>query len=105
MSDAPEKLRVDKWLWHARFFKTRSLAAKIVNDGRVGVNGTRISKPSQPVSAGDVLAFAQARVIRVVRIDALCTRRGSAEEAQTLYTDLEPKEDKSPENPAYAGIR
>lgn len=90
MNGAPGKLRLDKWLWYARFFKTRSLAARQVSDGQVRVNGDRVSKPAQVVVPGDVLTFAQARRIRVIRIEALGQRRGPASEAQGLYADLTP---------------
>lgn len=92
MSDTPRpSLRIDKWLWHARFFKTRSLAAKIVTGGHLRVNGTKIAKASHAVGPGDVLTFPQGRVIRVVRIVALSERRGPAPEAQALYEDLTPE--------------
>jgi ribosome-associated heat shock protein Hsp15 len=85
-----ESLRVDKWLWHARFFKTRTLAAKVVSDGAVRLNSTRISKSSATVKPDDTLTFPQGSRIRVVRIVALGTRRGPAPEAQALYEDLTP---------------
>ncbi|WP_103256813.1 RNA-binding S4 domain-containing protein [Tabrizicola aquatica] len=83
-------LRLDKWLWQARFFKSRSLAAEVIEAGAVRVNGTRISRPGRDVSAGDVLTFAQGARIRVVRILALGERRGPAAEAQAMYLDLDP---------------
>ena len=95
MSDAPLKGRVDKWLWHARFFKTRGLATKLVTGGHVRVNGNRIAKASVMVGAGDTLTFPQSRRIRVVRIEAIGARRGPAPEAQTLYEDLTPVEEKA----------
>jgi ribosome-associated heat shock protein Hsp15 len=102
-----EKLRLDKWLWHGRFYKTRSLAATCVAAGDVRVNGTRTQKRSHMVSPGDVLTFALGDAVRVIRIEALGTRRGPAPEAQTLYTDLAPPEPRSreraPENPAFEG--
>jgi ribosome-associated heat shock protein Hsp15 len=85
-------LRVDKWLWHARFFKSRSLATAMVAAGRLRVNGERTAKPNAQVRPGDVLTFPQARQIRVIEIAALATRRGPASEAQTLYADLAPPE-------------
>lgn len=85
-----EKLRVDKWLWHARFFKTRGLAAALAGSGRLRINGEHTMKPAQTVRPGDVLTFPQGRRIRVVRIVALGARRGPAPEAAALYTDLEP---------------
>ncbi len=94
-----ERLRVDKWLWHARFFKTRSLATKIVGAGSVRLNGDKISKPATVVQSGDVLTFPQGDTIRVVRLVGVGTRRGPAPEAQALYDDLtpapEPSETKS----------
>lgn len=86
----PEKIRLDKWLWQARFFKTRSLSAKAISGGHLRVNGTRVSKPACGVAAQDVLTFALAGRVRVVRIVALGTRRGPAPEAQALYEDLSP---------------
>ena len=83
-------LRLDKWLWQARFFKSRSLAAEVIEAGSVRVNGTRVSRPGRDVGAGDVLTFAQGARIRVVRILALGERRGPASEAQTMYLDLDP---------------
>ncbi|MEM9797407.1 MAG: RNA-binding S4 domain-containing protein [Pseudomonadota bacterium] len=84
------RLRIDKWLWQARFFKTRSLAARVVGDGAVRLNGARVEKVSQCVVAGDVLTFPQGRLIRVVEVVALGTRRGPATEAQALYSDQTP---------------
>jgi ribosome-associated heat shock protein Hsp15 len=78
--------RIDKWLWRARFFKTRSLAAKAVADGLL-VNGRRIDKPGLAVRPGDVLTFVQGSRVRVVEILALGDRRGPAPEAQSLYAD------------------
>ncbi|MEM9441076.1 MAG: RNA-binding S4 domain-containing protein [Pseudomonadota bacterium] len=86
-------LRLDKWLWQARFFKTRSLAATVANKGRVRINRMLVTKPHYRVRPGDVLTFAQGHEIRVVRILALGERRGPAPEARTLYEDLgEPAE-------------
>lgn len=96
VTSAPIKGRVDKWLWHARFFKTRGLAAKLVSGGHLRLNGNRIGKASVLVGAGDTLTFAQARRIRVIRIEAIGARRGPAPEAQTLYADLTPPEEKIP---------
>lgn len=106
MTDAAsvsERLRIDKWLWQARFFKTRSLAAKVVSGGHVRVNSDKIDKPARNVGPGDVLTFAQGRDIRIVRIVALGTRRGPASEAQTLYEDLSPPRKDEPENPGFEG--
>ncbi|MGB0798189.1 MAG: RNA-binding S4 domain-containing protein [Planktomarina sp.] len=94
MSDTKPGLRVDKWLWQARFFKTRSLAAKIVQTGKVRINSTPISKPARLVVPGDVLTFPKEDDIRVIKVVALGERRGPAPEAQGLYTDLEPPKPK-----------
>ena len=85
-----ETQRLDKWLWFARFFKTRGLAAKLCEAERVRVNRNVVAKAHQAVRVGDVLTFPQARQIRVVRILALGDRRGPASEARTLYEDLAP---------------
>lgn len=103
MTDHSPKQRLDKWLWHARFFKTRTLAAKVVTGGRIRVNGTKIAKPSFGVGADDVLTFPQARRIRVVRIAALGDRRGPAAEAQALYVDMSEPEDNVPHAPRFDG--
>ena len=77
-------LRADKWLWHARFFKSRSLATQLCQAGKLRLSGLGVVKP------GDVLTFPQARHIRVIKVVALGTRRGPASEAQALYEDLKP---------------
>lgn len=100
--------RLDKWLWHARFFKTRTLAAKVCSAGHVRSGGSAITKAHHQVRVGDVLTFAQGRYIRVVRVLALSERRGPAAEARALYEDLEPRETSQampaiPRRPAGAG--
>lgn len=92
----PDKLRLDKWLWHARFFKTRTLAAKQVSGGHVRINGERTVKPAHGITPGDILAFAQGRRARVIKIVDLGVRRGPASEAQALYEDLAPPEPREP---------
>ena len=83
-----ESIRLDKWLWQARFFKSRALASKICAAGRVRIDGERVTKAHAAIRPGHVLTFPQARDIRVVRVVALGTRRGPAVEARTLYEDL-----------------
>jgi len=91
MSDpAVSTIRIDKWLWQARFFKTRAAASRLCAEGRVRVDGRPIAKAHYAVKPGDVLTFPQGRSIRVVRILALGTRRGPALEARGLYDDLSP---------------
>ena len=92
MSETPT-LRLDKWLWQARFFKTRTLAAKMVSLGQVRVNSARVTKPATAVKVGDGLTFAQGDAVRIIEILALGARRGPATEAQALYLDLAPKPD------------
>ena len=82
--------RVDKWLWFARFFKSRTLAAETVTLGRVRLNGERCAKASQNVRAGDVLTFAAGTQVRVIKVLADGVRRGPAPEARALYEDLTP---------------
>ena len=89
MDRSGPSLRLDKWLWQARFFKTRGLATDTVADGRVRINGQPTAKPAQPIRAGDTLTFAQGNRIRVIRVLALSIRRGPASEAQALYLDLD----------------
>ena len=88
-----DSLRADKYLWFARFFKTRSLATKRANGGRIRINGNKIKKSSDTVRVGDILTFAQGNEIRVIRVLNLGTRRGPAQEAQSLYEDITPNED------------
>lgn len=83
------KIRIDKWLWHARFFKTRGLAAGLAGSGRLRINREHVTRPAQSVRPGDVLTFPQGDRIRVIRIDAVGQRRGPAPEARALYTDLD----------------
>jgi ribosome-associated heat shock protein Hsp15 len=88
---APDgRLRLDKWLWQARFFRSRSLAAAAVASGHLRVNGTPVSRPGRDIVAGDTLTFPQGNRIRLIRVLALGTRRGPAPEAQALYLDLDP---------------
>ena len=106
--DEAGRIRLDKWLWQARFFKTRALAAGVVKSGHVRVNGNRAGKPAQMVRPGDVLTFTQAERVRVVRIVAPGVRRGPAPEAQALYDDLSPPPARRAEtavspNPRYEG--
>lgn len=86
---AKDKIRVDKWLWQARFVKSRSLAAALVTGAHVRLNGAKIAKPAHAVGPGDVLTFPQGDRIRIVRLVALGARRGPAAEAQGLYEDLD----------------
>ncbi len=90
----PLSQRVDQWLWHARFFKTRTLAAKFVQDRNVRVTrdetAMRAEKPSFLILPADILVFTRNDHLRIIQIDALASRRGPAAEARTLYTDQSP---------------
>lgn len=90
--DAPDTspIRLDKWLWHARFFKSRSLATQAVGGGRMRLNSQPVAKPATPLRPGDVLTFMLGERVRVVRMLSPGTRRGPAPEAQALYEDLSP---------------
>ena len=90
-----DTLRIDKWLWYARFFKSRALASRMVSSGRLRINGDTVSKPHRQVVVGQVLVFPQAEAIRTIKVVALAGRRGPASEAQLLYEDLDPPQAKS----------
>lgn len=90
--DTPEAAcdtqRIDKWLWFARFLKTRTLAAHIVSAGKVRLNRVRVDKPSQPVRVDDVLTLVLDRRVRLVKVLALGERRGPSATARELYEEL-----------------
>lgn len=87
--EPPPSLRLDKWLWQARFCKTRSLAARLVADGKVRVNSQRVTKPATAIRIGDGIVLVLGGQIRAVRVAALGSRRGPATEARGLYLDLD----------------
>jgi ribosome-associated heat shock protein Hsp15 len=93
MSDTQGQVRVDKWLWAARFFKTRSLAAKAVSGGKVALNGQR-TKPAKAVVVGDELVIHKGQVEQTVTVLDLSSRRGPAVVARTLYEESEESVDK-----------
>ncbi len=101
--------RLDKWLWMARFFKTRTLAAKFVSDGHVriarGETTNRADKPSASIRPGDVIVFTRNERLRVIHILACAERRGPASEAQTLYEDRSPPPPPKDETPAVPFAR
>jgi len=116
-ADGAAGLRLDKWLWHARFCKSRSLASKLCAGGQIrwapassggpareggnAVLGTTnpVAKASHTVRPGDVLTFALAGQVRVIRILALGLRRGPAPEARALYQDLTPPQSRMRQEP------
>jgi ribosome-associated heat shock protein Hsp15 len=100
-------IRLDKWLWQARFFKTRALAAAAISQGAVRVNSTRVTKPAAALRPGDGLSFVQGSRVRVIRVLATGVRRGPASEARDLYKDLEePRaEDALPLDPGTEAVK
>lgn len=86
-SETP-KIRIDKWLWAARFFKTRSLASDAINGGHVHLNGSRV-KTSRAVAIGDELRIQRGHEEMIVIVQALSDKRGPAAVAQTLYAETE----------------
>ncbi|MYK57505.1 MAG: RNA-binding S4 domain-containing protein [Rhodospirillaceae bacterium] len=82
--------RIDKWLWHARFFKTRTLAGKLCNGGKLRVNSAPIAKAHYRVRRGDVLTFPQGGRIRVVEVRDYGGRRGPPADPQTLNEQRAP---------------
>jgi ribosome-associated heat shock protein Hsp15 len=98
---SPGRQRIDKWLWHARFARTRTGAAALAAGGKVRLNGERINAASHAVRAGDVLTIALDRTVRVVKVAGFAERRGDAEAANALYEDLAPPKDR-PASPVEA---
>ncbi|WCR05030.1 RNA-binding S4 domain-containing protein [Paracoccus saliphilus] len=90
MTADPGSLRLDKWLFHARLFKTRGLAASRVEAGGIRLNGQPCRKPGRAVRPGDRLVVSAHGRVRIFEIVALGTRRGPASEAQALYVEQEP---------------
>ena len=84
--EGPDRLRIDRWLWCARFFKSRSAAAEAVRNGRVRLNGSRV-KPAHDVKVGDAIAVEIGDAERDVTIAAIPTRRGPANEAAECYVE------------------
>lgn len=93
-------LRIDKWLWYARFLKSRTLAAALSGSGKLRLNSEVVRKSHQVLKIGDVLTFPLGNHIRVIRVEALASRRGPAMEAQALYEDLDPPQKKVTEEDA-----
>jgi ribosome-associated heat shock protein Hsp15 len=92
--EPPSGQRIDKWLWYTRLFKSRSLAAKFVERGKIRLSHNerreRLTKASHPVKVGEVLTFSLHDRIRIIQVAGTGTRRGPASEAQELYVDLSP---------------
>lgn len=102
ISQPTQQIRIDKWLWAARFFKTRSLAAEAVSGGKIEVNGTR-AKPSKSVRLGDRLNIRRGAYEWTVIVTGVVKLRGPAAEAQLLYEESE--ESKSKRDNAIAQLK
>jgi len=83
-----DKLRIDKWLWAARFYKTRALAVEEIDKGRVKVNGAE-AKPAREIKAGDTVTLRQGPVTRTLLVRGISKQRGAAPVAQQLYEETE----------------
>ena len=88
MAEDNDRIRLDKWLWAARFYKTRSIAADAVEGGKVVVNGARV-KPARALKVGEELVIRTLSAVFTVHVQELCVRRGSAKDAARLYTETE----------------
>lgn len=95
----PGRQRLDKWLWFTRFARSRSLAAALVEDGFVRVNGLRTDNPAKGIAVGDVITVAAAHVTAAIRVLDLGERRGPAPEARRLYADLSSTGSPLPDDP------
>lgn len=92
--------RLDKWLWFARVAKTRTLSATLVTEGKVRVNGVKVSKPAHAVKAGDTLTVVMRQRMRVLKVMGLAARRGSADVAARLFEDQSPPPPPRADKPA-----
>lgn len=101
-----DKVRCDKWLWAARFYKTRSLAKSAIEGGKVHIDGQK-SKPSRTLSVGVMLTLRQGEDVQTIEVIALSEHRRGAPEAQLLYSEteqsIELREKKSSERAAFHG--
>ena len=80
--------RADKWLWHARLIKSRSIAANLIETGGLRINCVKVAKPSHSIQMGDVLTFYHGGRVRLIEVTGFGERRGPPQQAQLLYRDL-----------------
>ncbi len=85
-----ERSRIDKWLWHARFYRSRAMAQTAAASGLIRLNGARVEKPSASVQPGDIVTLPRGRDVVAVRIEAVALRRGPASQALALYSLVPP---------------
>jgi ribosome-associated heat shock protein Hsp15 len=83
-----ERDRIDKWLWHARFYRSRAQAQRAAASGLIRLNGVRVQKPSADVRLGDVVTLPRGREVLAVQVEGIAARRSCASESQTLYKIL-----------------
>jgi ribosome-associated heat shock protein Hsp15 len=83
-----ENIRADKWLWSCRFFKTRALSSKMLELGKVRLNGRKLRKPSSSVRIGDVLTLSREGEILIIKVLSLPLRRGSAKNSELWYENV-----------------
>jgi ribosome-associated heat shock protein Hsp15 len=81
-----ERIRIDKWLWHARFYRSRAQAQQAAASGLLRLNGLRVEKASADVQRGDIVTLPRGREVLAVRIEAVALRRGPSAEARKLYS-------------------
>ena len=86
---AASSQRLDRWIWHARIVKTRTIAATLVTEGYVRVNGERAEQPGRPIKAGDILTIALPARVRVVKVTGILPRRADADAARHTYESME----------------
>jgi len=91
--DSEEPVRLDKWLWAARFFKTRALATEAISGGKIHVNGERV-KPSKKIDVGATLEITQTGFHRIILVKRIFEKRGPANVAQTMYEETQESRDK-----------
>jgi ribosome-associated heat shock protein Hsp15 len=89
LSGTPSFQRLDRWIWHARIVKTRTIAAKLVTEGYVRVNGERAGQPARTIKPGDVLTIALPARVRVLKVTGILPRRADAMAARDTYESID----------------
>jgi len=86
--EAPDRQRLDRWIWHARVVRTRADAAELIRAGHVRLDGARVTSPSQAVKAGQVVTVALHHQVRVLRVLSFSEQRGDATSASALFDEI-----------------